>query len=424
MAIKRAKLSFLFLIIFCGCSFAENVTRLNNGVKIITQSLDSEIITLDVWIKAGSRNETPQISGISHFIEHLLFKGSQKYKTGEMDRLIEESGGVFNAATSKDFTHFYIVIPREYFNKAAEIMGDMIANPLFPPEEIEKERLVVLEEIYRSQSQPQNELYNLLYEKSFRYHPYYMPVLGSLASISYLGRDTLVKYYQTFYAGENVSIVAAGKLPNNSAAVLKKEFSNIPRLAVKSFYPQQETISDNKLFEQKKEISRAYLSIAFSSPAASSFDSYVMDLIITILGKGRNCRLNREVKENSRLVYNIDISYPTPIDPGLVMIDAVCDTKNISRATQKIFDEINRLRTEAVSGYELKKAKNMLEVDNKIAHSSPQQLASELGYFSTVADTDYAKNYMENIKKISEDDIKKTADKYFAYYTIARFIPK
>ncbi|NQU17463.1 MAG: insulinase family protein [Candidatus Saganbacteria bacterium] len=422
---KVIGLCFLILIIFSQVSHSINVDKTRNGVKIISHKMESDIIALDIWVRAGSRNENPNINGISHFIEHLIFKGSKKFKVGETDKIIEGAGGIINAATSKDFTHFYIVVPKKYFKKAAEVLGDLLTNPLFDPIELEKERKVVLEEIYRSQSQPRQELYNLVFAKSFRYSTYRYPVLGSLASVSYLDRDTISKYFKTYYAGKNITIIATGGLPNNVVSLLKKEFKNIPSLKRRLYSPKTEMISENNLLESKKKVAKAYLDIAFSSPAASSFDSYVLDLIITIMGNGRNSRLNKEIKENAGLVHSITIGYPTPIAPNLIIIGAVCDPLKVDSATQKIFYELNRLKTDPVSDYELKKAKTIIAVDNKITYSQPQDLASHLGYFATVANNiNYEKDYMKNINMVSKQDIQRVAGKYFSYYTIGRFLPE
>jgi len=408
--LKRS-LAFLFLSLFF-------FSPLEAKVKIITEKDLSDIAVIDVWVRAGSRNESAEINGISHFLEHLIFKGSKKYKTGEMDKLIEECGGIVNAATSKDFTHFYVTVPKEYFYRAADIMSDSITNPLFPEEEIEKERK---EEILRSQSQPDNELYDLIYAKCFRLHPYHYSVLGTVPSLLNIKKADITNYKKKFYVDSNMTVLAAGNLPNDAAGYLSKAFSGLPG-GKRTENLEAETLFQNSLLEKKKKVNKTYLAVAFSSPSAQSPDSYTMDVISMIMGSGRNSRLNKELKENKQLVWSIGFSYPTPIDQNLVLISAVCDAKKVEKATEAIFTELRKLATQPVKPAELEKAKTIIEVDYKVTHSNPQSLASNLGYFATVINAEYEKNYLENIKKVTADDILRVTKQYFSYYTIGRII--
>lgn len=412
--VKRG-LAFLFLSAFL-------FSAVEAKINIITAPDNSDIAVIDVWVRAGSRNETAEINGISHFVEHLIFKGSQKYKTGEMDKLIEECGGIVNAATSKDFTHFYVTVPKEYFYRAADLLSDSIVNPLFPEEEIEKERKVILEEILRSQSQPDDELYDLIYAKCFRLHPYHYPVIGTVPSLLNIKKADILNYKKKFYVKENLSVIAAGNLPNDAASYLTKVFSSLPGGEKAKNTEEGEMLSQNSLIEKKKKVNKSYLAVAFSSPPASSPDSIVMDVISILMGNGRNSRLNKEIKEEKQLVWSIGFSYPTPIDPNLVLISAVCDAKKVEKATEAVFSELRKLANVEVKAEELLKAKTMIEVDYKVTHSSPQALASNLGYFATVADVEYEKNYLENIKKVTPADIMRVAKQYFGYYTIGRII--
>ncbi len=417
--LKKTLLLLLFLI---ATSIASNA--FGSGVQIITKPMQSDVVAIDVWIRTGSRNENYLNNGISHFIEHLIFKGSKKYKAGEIDKKIEEVGGIINAATSKDFTHFYIIVPKKYFETAAAVLADALINPSFMEDELEKERKVVLEEILRSQSQPEKNLYDLVYAKSFRHHPYHYPVLGSLATISNLKRETIINYYKDHYAGENVSVVAVGGLPKNALTILKREFGGFPARNTRTSL-KKEYLSEKKLLELKKDVKKTYLYVAFSSPDITSFDSYIMDVMITLLSTGRNSILNKEIKEKEQLVDSIGLVYPTPIDPSLLIINAICDKKNVETATQKVFSILDNIKINGVTKKQLERAKKLIEMDNKLTYSTPGALASHIGYFKTIANNvSYEQNYLEKINQVSGDDIKRVAKKYFGYYTIGRIIPE
>ena len=188
----------VFQAAFSAESDAKNYTvqKLPSGQTVVVMPVNTNpIVTIDTWIKTGSINEDDKNSGVAHFLEHLFFKGTEKTPPGEFDKILESKGGVTNAATSKDFTHYYITIPSKEFDKALELHADMLLNPLIPRKELEKERLVVLEEISKGLDNPKNIMYNnlfrLIYTQNEPYHPYFRPVIGKKEVIETITREEI-----------------------------------------------------------------------------------------------------------------------------------------------------------------------------------------------------------------------------------------
>ena len=192
--IKQLLILFV-LLVFSTAVFATEYTiqKLPNGQTLIVYEIhNNPIVTIDTWIKTGSINENDSNNGISHFLEHLFFKGTIKHPAGEMDRLLESKGAIVNAATSKDFTHYYITIPSQYFDKALELHSDMLLNPQIPAPELEKERKVVLEEIAKDSNTPAKKAYDNLNSMMYTYHPYKRKVIGTSENIFFSKFDTSI----------------------------------------------------------------------------------------------------------------------------------------------------------------------------------------------------------------------------------------
>ena len=175
------------------------VHKLPNGQTLVVQEVrNNPIVTVDTWVKTGSVNENDANSGVAHFLEHLFFKGTKKHPVGEFDRILESKGAIVNAATSKDFTHYYITIPSEYFETALDLHSDMLTNPQIPRKELEKERKVVLEEISKDGNNPSKKVYENLNEMMYSYHPYKRKVIGSADVISTITREEILEFFNNY----------------------------------------------------------------------------------------------------------------------------------------------------------------------------------------------------------------------------------
>ena len=223
----------VLLILIClfvgNISFAQNIYtyKLDNGQTVVIEQVkNNPIVTIDTWIKTGSINEDDSNSGISHFLEHLFFKGTETHPTGDFDKILESKGAITNAATSKDFTHYYITISSKYFDKALELHADMLLHPKVPIKEIEKERKVVLEEIAKDANSPVNICYENLNNLLYTTHPYKRKVIGSAKVVENVSREEILNYYKQHYAPSNMTTIIIGDVdPQHALAEIKKDFN-------------------------------------------------------------------------------------------------------------------------------------------------------------------------------------------------------
>ena len=226
-------LVLLFLII-CGSGvFAAdyNVYKFSNGHTVIIKQVKSNpIVIIDTWIKTGSINENDKNNGVSHFLEHLFFKGTEKNPLGTFDKLLESKGGVTNAATSKDFTHYYIKIPSKDFDLALNLHADMLLNPAIPQAEMDRERKVVIEEIAKDKNSPNDLVYDNLNELIYKIHPYKRQVIGTKEIIENITRDEIFDYYNKHYSPENMITIIVGDVePDQTAKKVQSAFTISPR---------------------------------------------------------------------------------------------------------------------------------------------------------------------------------------------------
>ena len=195
-----------------------NVYKLDNGQTVVIKEVKTNpIVTIDTWIKTGSINEDDKNNGVSHFLEHLFFKGTTNHAPGEFDKILETKGAVTNAATSKDFTHYYVTIPSKDFNLAIEMHSDMLLHPLIPRKELEKERKVVIEEIMKDANSPNTMVYDNLINMLYTQHPYKRKVIGKADIISTIHRDQILDYYNKFYSPSNMITVIVGDIDSTTA---------------------------------------------------------------------------------------------------------------------------------------------------------------------------------------------------------------
>ena len=410
------KFLVLFACILVGnFAFAYSTHKLHNGQTVVIDEIHSNpIVTIDTWVKTGSINETDKNNGISHFLEHLFFKGTEKNPYGTFDRVLESKGAINNAATSKDFTHYYITIPSKYFDLALEMHADMLQNPAIPPSEFEKERKVVLEEISKDINSPSTKVYNNLIEMMYINHPYKRRVIGTSEIVSNLSRDEIFEYLHTYYAPSNMVTVVAGDV--NTKDVLKKienEFGSKYRKT-----PQHKYYTEKPLTSYLRKIEylptqSGYMLIGFRGVKITDKDSYALDVLSTILGDGRTSVLYRKIKENKQLAFSIGSANATFKDDGIFYISANFVPENYAKLEKEIFDEIEDLQKAGVSKEQVKLAKNMIERDTYFGRESVSNIAQEIGYtFVTTGDTKFYETYLDNIDKVTVHDVNKVLKKY------------
>ena len=407
----------LALLLIANCAFAEdfNVYKLDNGQTVIIKEVRTNpIVTVDTWIKTGSINENDDNNGVSHFLEHLFFKGSTNHAPGEFDKILETKGAITNAATSKDFTHYYITIPSKDFDLALEMHSDMLLHPLIPRKELEKERKVVIEEIMKDANSPNTIVYDNLIDLLYTQHPYKRKVIGKADIISTIHRDQILDYYNRFYNPSNMITIIVGDV--DSASVIEKvkqNFTSEYKKPIKNSFPKEKILTSQARKTAYADTQTGYMLIGFRGTEVDNKDSYALDVLATILGDGRSSVFYRTIKEQKQLATSISASNAGFRDDGIFYISATFIPDKCSKLEQTIFDEIKNIQKNGVNQEQLTLAQNIIERDTYYARESISNIAGELGYtYVTTDDTKYYETYIENIKKVTVSDVKRVAQKY------------
>ncbi len=389
--------------------------KLNNGQTVVIQEVkNNPIVTIDTWIKTGSIDEDDSNNGVAHFLEHLFFKGTTNLDPGEFDRILETKGAITNAATSKDFTHYYVTIPSKDFDLAMQLHADMMLHPLIPRNEMEKERKVVLEEISKDLNAPTRVMQENLNSMLYTNHPYKRKVIGKSEIIETITRDQVLNFYNAHYSPSNMVTIVIGDVDSAHALERVKEVFNADyKKQTKNIYLKELPLTKQKKKVEYLDTESGYMVIGFRGVPIDEKDSYALDVLATILGDGRSSVLNQVLKEKKRIVSSVDAGNSTFRDDGIFYVMADFEPAKCQVVQKAIFDEINKIQKNGVNDEQLTLAKNIIERNTYYSRESITNIATEIGY--TVAltnDIKFYDNYLCNIKSVTKDDVKRVAEKY------------
>ena len=414
-------ITFTLAIFFTQNAFSKEFTlhKLSNGQTLIIKEIhDNPIVTIDTWIKTGSIDETDANNGVAHFLEHMFFKGTTKYPTGQFDRILESKGAITNAATSKDYTHYYIITPSKDFETALELHADMLLNPLLPRNELEMERKVVLEEMARGNDSPDSVLYKKMNALLYSEHPYKRDVIGLAEVIETIPREKMLEFYNSHYNPNNMITVIVGDVnTNNIIKLIEENFktTNQPK-AKKEKYKTEKIKTNIKPSLTNMDTQTGYLLIGFRGVKPNNKkDSAALDVLATILGNGKSSKLYKNLQEEKHLttaVYSVHSSYK---DDSQFLIKALFNPNNQSDVENEIWRELKNISKNYVSENELEKAKNIIKHDTYYSRESSSNIAEELGYITVLYNKpSYYNDYLKQVEKVNIKDINRVANKYIA----------
>ena len=349
------KILIIAVILFCGnLVWAANAQlfKLNNGQTVIIQEVkNNPIVTIDTWIKTGSIDEDDSNNGVAHFLEHLFFKGTKNHAPGEFDKILETKGAITNAATSKDFTHYYITIPSKDFDLAMELHADMLQNPMIPRNEMEKERRVVLEEIGKDMNSPEKILMENLDAMMYTSHPYKRRVIGKKDIIETITREKVLEFYNAHYSPSNMVTLVIGDVDTNHALdKISQSFNCDAKKSEKNIYPKEAQLTEQKRkTEYSADTQSGYMLIGFRAVPISNKESYALDVLATILGEGRSSVLNQSLKEKKRVAFSVSAGNMTYKDDGIFYIKANFEPEKIKSVETAIFEEIAKIQKDGVT---------------------------------------------------------------------------
>lgn len=402
---------------------------LPNGVVLVAQEhRAADVVALQLWMKVGGRDERPDELGLSHYLEHMLFKGTPTRPPGSIDQLIEGFGGTSNAFTSYDFTHYDVVVPVQHVQPALALLADIAVNAAFPPAEIESEKKVVYEEMSLLQDDPEKFLGRRLSEDTYRAHPYGRPILGTRELVQALGRERLAAYYKKHYVPQNMVLVVVG--PLTAAQVRPLAAATFGRLAgppsarpAGPAVPPPSAVRD----DVPRPEQAAYLGLAWQAAATrvAAEDITAVDLLTYILGDGPSSRLNQTVREEKGLVQSIEASYITRELSGIVSVTARLDPRRLDAAEAAILDVIRRVRAEGVTEAERQRAIVTAESAYAFDIETAEGLAKSYGQAETTWTLDNELQYLDRLRQVTAAQIQAAARKYFGDDNFARvrFVP-
>jgi predicted Zn-dependent peptidase len=408
-----------------------NVFALPNGLTFIHQYLPTTpVVAADVWIKAGASTEPEEWSGMAHFLEHMIFKGTKNILPGEFDCLVENTGGFTNAATSHDYTHFFLTTAAQYLPETLPYFGEILLQASIPDEEFYREREVVLEEIRSSYDDPDWIAFQTLSETIYQHHPYKREILGKESLLRQHTPNQMRCFHKTYYQPENITVVLVGGIQEKQVlSIINQSFSNF---SLRSESPSSPIDAEPPLIGIRRtelslpRLEHSRLSMGWIGPGVENIEAAIaLDLLSIVLASGRTSRLVNQLREEKHLVLDISSDFSLQKDSSLFTINAWLDSQHFRTVENLIREEIYRLQTKPMSEMELKTCQRSLSNDYIFSTETPSQLAGLYGYYQTIAKAEYSLQYPQMINNLSSQDLQRYASQYLSpqHYAIAILQP-
>jgi predicted Zn-dependent peptidase len=342
--------------------FEVRKTRLENGLTVISEQMPHvRSVSFGVFLRTGSRHETVEKNGISHFIEHALFKGTRRRSAAEIAAESDALGGNMDAFTAREMVGFYTKVLDEHLPRAFELIADLVTAPAFDPAEIDKERNVVLEEIKMVEDTPDDLVFEIFSENFYPDHALGRPILGTPQTIASFQRERVREHYETIYRPDNLVIAAAGNLAHERLLELAEQhFGQLQASGAELLSPEPRP-SAHITLRHKAELEQAHLVIGAPCPSLVSEDRYVAHILTSILGGGMSSRLFQSIREDRGLVYTVFSATSSFKDSGHLTIYAGASTRQLSKTIDATMAELRRLKQELVSEEELQRNKDQLK---------------------------------------------------------------
>lgn len=404
-----------------GAPLAVTEATLDNGLRVLVQDDPrNPIVAVQVFYRVGSRNERPGATGLAHFLEHMMFKGTPTYGRGQVARLIEENGGRDNAYTTKDLTSYYTNIAADKLDLVLRIEADRMRHLLLDAAEIDSERKVVMEERrMRSEDDPDGLVYEAMASLAFKAHPYRWPIIGWMSDIARINQTELRAFYDTYYLPNNAIVVIAGDVRAPVALeMVRRHFAGVRRgpapPPVTAVEPP--AIDERRLVVRREQARLPVVNIAWHVPSHTSPDAPALELLSTLLSSGRASRLYQKLVYEKRMALGAggDYSYFT-LDPSLFWFYAAPLPGQAPEAVeQALLAEIERLKQEVVPEEELARARNQIEASFVWQQDSVFSRASVLGRFEMLGSWRLLDDYLPKLRAVTAADLQRVARTYFA----------
>ena len=402
---------------------------LPNGLRLIVQDHRAgNIVAIYLWIGVGVRYDKPDELGYSHFMEHMLFKGTDKWGPGYIDRAVEGVGGRSNAVTSFDYTTFYLLLPSNALDTGVQLLSDMAFRSSFAPGEISREREVILEESRIELDNAKSASIRQVYHLVFDGNPYGRPVLGTPATLNAATHDRLVAYYKHYYVPENMALVVVGPVePAAVRAIVDRTFGRMPNTGLKPTpapVPSPLTQTVRQTVERSEQ--QAVLAMGWNAPRSDDPDGDAVDLLTTILAGTESSRLAKRLRDQEQLVSGITMNYAALMGGGIVTLRADLEPKDLEQTERIILEEIAKIQETGPTEEERQLAVTKFEAQHAFDTETSEGLAYAYGIAEMTWTLEAELRYVDRLSRITSEQIKNAARRYLsrtAYAQLA-FVPK
>ncbi|TVQ10833.1 MAG: insulinase family protein [Leptolyngbya sp. DLM2.Bin27] len=407
------------------------IRRLPNGLTVIAEQMPLEVVNLSLWLRVGSAVESDAINGMAHFLEHMIFKGTQQLQCGEFERRVEDRGAFTNAATSQDYTKYYVTTAPQDFAALAPLQIQMVMAPRLSDDDFERERPVILEEIRRADDNPRRRTHARTMALVFDQLPYRRPVLGPTTVVERLTAQQMREFHATWYQPQNMTAVAVGNLPvetliatvaegfdqamaQRGAAAATDSIERFKPLVPGDAEPPFET--SRRLEHTDSALTQARLVLTWRVPGVANLeDTYGLDILASVLGRGLTSRLVRDLREDRKLVTSIGCSNMTLAQQGVFMVSAQLPAENLASVEQAIAEHIHTVTQQPVSQAELRRVQTQVANRFIFANETPSDRAGLYGYYHTltghIAD---GLNYPVYIQQLGTEDVLEAAQRHLS----------
>lgn len=408
---------------------APTFQRLDSGLTVIAEQMPVDAVNLSLWLRVGSAVESDAVNGMAHFLEHMIFKGTSQLPTGEFERRIEARGGVTNAATSQDYTHFFITTAPQDFASLAPLQIELVMNPLLNDSEFEQERPVILEEILRANDNTRRRIFYRSMELAFEHLPYRRAVLGPTTTVASLTPQQMREFHGYWYQPERITAVAVGNLPVEELiqivsdgfdqALTKRQRQAPVRLNDANIYrstPEAPFPGIQRIEQVDPALQQARLVMSWRVPGLAHIEeTYALDMLASVLGRGRMARLVRDLREQQQLVTSLSASNMTYWQQGVFSISAQMPEANLEAVEAQILQHLEQVCQQPITVEELRRVQTQVANRHVFASESPSDRAGLYGYYQTLTgQLDRALTYPDKIQQLTAEKIQQAAQQYLS----------
>jgi zinc protease len=402
---------------------------LRNGMRLIVQDhRAADIVAIYLFIGVGVRHEAPDQLGYAHFQEHMLFKGTDRFGPGYVDRTVEGVGGRSNAVTSFDYTEFHLVVPSDATATGIELLADMAVRSSFAPEEVAREREVIFEEARIEQDNPRSAVVRQLYGLVFAGNPYGRPVLGTRETMQAATQERLRAFNRRYYVPENMTLVVAGPVsPVTVRGIVDRTFGRLPASGYRPApAPAPRPLAGGARRTVERPEQQAHLALGWPAPRSDDSNGDAVDLLTTILAGTESSRLAQRLRDRERLVSTVTMSYAALIGGGIVSLRAELEAKDLERVERIVLEEIARIQETGPTEEERRLAVTKFEAQHAFDTETSEGLAYAYGLAETTWTLEAELRYVDRLRRVTREQIRDAARRYLSRTDYARlaFVPK